>query len=235
MVRWILPFFVLSCFASKYDPKYFDSQSVSHLYFSLGYDKEIEGARWTHHLLQKRFITGSAKRKNNFRVDSFVNGLSAYASDYRGSGLDRGHLVPAADMKLNKVSMSESFYMSNISPQHPSLNRGRWSVLERKVRNWCLAKGELHVFTGPVFLNSYTRINGTNIAIPDGFYKVIFKETHKEAIAFFMPNKKLYGDIIQFSVNVDYIEEMTNIDFFSELPDFIEKRVESQVNLDYWN
>lgn len=234
MVRWILPFLVASCFAARYTPNHFRSQSVSHIYYNLGYDKQIEGARWTHYILKQSFINGRAKREDDFRVDPFVDGLSAYETDYRGSGLDRGHLVPAADMKLSRLSMSESFYMSNISPQKPSFNRGKWSALEKRVRLWCAKKGDLHVFTGPVFLKSLNRINGTYIAIPDAFYKIVFKDNAKEAIGFLMLNKRLNGDIMNYKITIDELESLTDIDFLSDLPDFIEDKVESKFNLSYW-
>ena len=54
--------------------------------------------------------------------------------DYTKSGYDRGHMAPAADMKWNKQAMEESFYMSNICPQNPNLNRGDWNDLEEKSR-----------------------------------------------------------------------------------------------------
>lgn len=45
-------------------------------------------------------------------------------------------MAPAADMKWNKQAMEESFYMSNICPQNPNLNRGDWNDLEEKSRQW---------------------------------------------------------------------------------------------------
>tara|TARA_B100001964_G_C13817459_1_gene415816 strand:- start:195 stop:395 length:201 start_codon:yes stop_codon:yes gene_type:complete len=58
---------------------------------------------------------------------SSVNTESASLSEYRGSGYDRRYLCPAA-------AMSETFYMSNMSPQVPDFNRGAWKKLEGKVR-----------------------------------------------------------------------------------------------------
>ena len=55
--------------------------------------------------------------KKNYRTTS---------KDYTNTGYDRGHLAPAADFSFSDIAMSESFYMSNISPQHPSFNRGIW-------------------------------------------------------------------------------------------------------------
>ena len=61
-------------------------------------------------------ITGVYKKDNHPIVS-----ISAALSDYRGSGYDRGHLGPAAYMKWFAQAMSESFYMSNMSPQYPGL------------------------------------------------------------------------------------------------------------------
>jgi len=62
------------------------------------------------------------------------------SGDYSGNGYDRGYLCPTGDMKLNLTSMSETFYMSNMSPQNPSFNRGIWETLESRVRTWALEK-----------------------------------------------------------------------------------------------
>jgi endonuclease G len=55
--------------------------------------------------------------------------------DYEKSGYDRGHLAPAADMGFSKITMAESFYYSNMSPQVPGFNRGIWKQLEEQTRN----------------------------------------------------------------------------------------------------
>lgn len=52
-------------------------------------------------------------------------------TDYINSKFDRGHMVPAADIRLVEKSsdsdvqklMDETFYLTNISPQKPSFNR----------------------------------------------------------------------------------------------------------------
>lgn len=73
---------------------------------------------------------GTLDRTDNFRADRSISTESAALSDYRGSGYDRGHLAPAADMKWAPAAMSESFLMSNMSPQDPGFNRGIWKKLE---------------------------------------------------------------------------------------------------------
>ena len=90
---------------------------------------------WRGNLL-KNETKGKEGRTNKFLPDPDVRGAKAYTGDYTKSGYDRGHMAPAADMKWSKQAMEESFYMSNICPQNPNLNRGDWNDLEEKSRQW---------------------------------------------------------------------------------------------------
>lgn len=101
--------------------------------------------------LTREMVEGSAVRKNDFREDPNVKTGSAKLIDYKGSGYDRGHLCPASAMCINDQAMSESFFMSNVSPQVPALNRGKWKSLEIKVRQLTVENDSLYVITGPVF------------------------------------------------------------------------------------
>jgi endonuclease G, mitochondrial len=85
-------------------------------------------------MLTPELINGSQDRTDDFRPDPAVSTASASLNAYKGSGYDRGHLCPAADMKLNQTSMSETFFLSNMSPQVEGFNRGIWSTLEDQVR-----------------------------------------------------------------------------------------------------
>jgi len=121
--------------------------------FVVGYDQRLRVATWAYERLSASSISGDAKRSNKFEEDS---GLSptfrARVSDYRGTGLDRGHLVPAADLRDSQESMDASFLLSNIVPQDAKLNRGYWKRLEDWVRGLTMLFEEVHVITGPLFL-----------------------------------------------------------------------------------
>lgn len=234
MVRWILPFIALSSFALEFIPEANSTQKIRHKFYSIGYDENIEGSRWTYYVLNKKLSNGTTPRKNYFKADPKVYTGSAAPHDYKGSGFDRGHLVPAGDMKLSKTSMKESFFMSNISPQHPSFNRGKWRALENRIRKWFLKISDLHIFTGPIFYAQYNYLNGTHIAIPDAFYKIIYSHKYSQSISFIMENKKLRHDPFKYVVTIDDIEKLTKIDFLRELPDYTEKKIESQINVNYW-
>ena len=96
----------------------------------MSYLETHEQAEWVYYRLNSNLVSGNVKRSNNFREDKSIRTGSANLSDYKYSGYDRGHLAPAGDMKSSNTGMSESFFMSNISPQTPSFNRGGWKKLE---------------------------------------------------------------------------------------------------------
>lgn len=59
---------------------------------------------------------------------------TAVDRDYAGSGFDRGHLLPSADRDDSRAENDATFYLSNVSPQYPKLNRNQWRLLEEQVR-----------------------------------------------------------------------------------------------------
>ena len=129
-------FLALGSFADgRYIPVYDDGIRVDYKHYCLGFNKEHRQANWVYYELGATNLTGKASRKNDFRVDPKISRWSATPDDYKRSGYDRGHLCPAADMSFNAKAMSETFYMSNMSPQVPMFNRGIWKELEEHVRN----------------------------------------------------------------------------------------------------
>ncbi len=211
---------------------------VRHTAYALKYCEEFEQARWVAYVLRPCMISGAVSRTNDFRPDPLVKTGSASPEDYRGSGFDRGHLVPAADMKSSRKCMSETFYMSNMSPQRPAFNRGIWKELENLVRRWVRRDGELLIVTGPVLSSGGLSVIGqSRVAVPDLFYKVVldYREPEIKAIAFVLPNEKSREALSAFAVCVDRVEELTGIDFYAGLPDDVEERLESSLELDRWS
>ena len=93
------------------DPAY---QQVTHLGYVLAYAEDHEQAAWVAYELTATEVAGTEERTNNFRRDQAIRTGTATKADYKGSGYDRGHLAPAADMKWSPAAMSESFYLSNM-------------------------------------------------------------------------------------------------------------------------
>jgi endonuclease G len=210
------------------------AEIVKHKYYTLAYSEEHEQALWVYYLLTPEFIVGTLNRSDNFRPDPAVSTGSATLADYKNSGYDRGHLCPAADMKLNATAMSETFYLSNMSPQVPGFNRGIWSNVEEQVRKWTLEYDSLYIVTGPVFRDNLGVIGRNKITVPGYYYKVIYSPRKKEMIGLILPNASSPESVGKFVVPVDSVEALTGIDFFPELADEIENKLEGNVDILAW-
>lgn len=213
------------------DPKF-----VRHQYYTLHYNEEHEQANWVAYKLEARYLKGDAKRPNDFRSDPKVITGSATPADYRNSGYDRGHLAPSGDFKFSAEAMSETFYMSNMSPQQNEFNAGIWHDLEREVRNWTVKKKNIYVVMGPVLEKGLKKIGANQVSVPKRYFKIVINDdpTHPHALAFLMANRNSYLEPENYAVSIDEIESLTGIDFFPELDDEVEKILESQINKSTW-
>lgn len=211
-------------------------QLIRHTAYTLSYNASRKIPNWVAYELLGSHTRGKVSRTNRFIPDPLVKGKSATTADYTGSGYDRGHMAAAADMAWNKKAMAESFYLSNICPQKPVLNRGLWKNLEDQVRRWAVSDSAIVIVTGPIVGNSTETIGKNRIAVPQSFFKVILSPYGKKvkAIGFLLDNKEETGPLKNYAVSVDSIERLTGLDFFSSLPDELEKRAEATVNLKDW-
>jgi endonuclease G, mitochondrial len=208
---------------------------VKHTYYTLAYSEENEQPFWVFYRLTPDFLNSSIDRTDDFRPDPSVLTVSASLDDYKGSGYDRGHLAPAADMKINDTSISESFFMSNMSPQVPGFNRGIWSKLESLVRTWCTNEDTIYIVTGPVFRDNIGTIGANQVTIPGYYYKAILDITdEKKMIALVLPNASSSEPLENFVITVDSLESLTEIDFFPGLPDNIETTLEKSKDKSKW-
>ncbi len=204
--------------------------------YALGYRESAEQAAWVcYELTAEEVRLKVCDRNDNFRPDPRVNTGSATLDDYRGSGYDRGHLAPSADMCWSWASMDESFFMSNMSPQLPGFNRGIWAQLEGCVRDNAVAAGALWVVTGPVLDAGLPTIGSSGVAVPGAYYKVLLdREPTPRMLAFLLP-QTASGKLADFVVSVDQVEVRTGLDFFSALPDGEEKALEAAVHPEGWS
>lgn len=211
---------------------------VKHRFYTLSYSEKDEQAKWVAYELTKNKVNSFiAERTNDFREDPILKSGSATLADYRGSGYDRGHLCPAGDMTFSRLAMSESFYMSNMSPQDKSFNRGVWRELEEQSRDWARANQHLYVVTGPVLEKRMAKkIGNSRVSVPKAYYKVLLdlSEPEQKAIAFLIPNSKQVKPLDEFAMTIDELETLTSIDFFPSLPDEQENLLESSINLSRW-
>lgn len=214
------------------------SQVIEHIGYTVSYNEQRRNPNWVAYELTDKEAAGKEPRASKFIPDPLVIGNQATDDDYRRSGWDRGHLAPAADMKWSEQAMDESFYLSNISPQNNNLNRGVWKSIEELTREIAVKYKNVLVVTGPVFTNEngLGSIGENRVLIPNGFYKVLLiNDNGYKGIGFYCENVAGKKKLITYAHSIDYIEELTGIDFFHKLPDEIEYFVESEYDWSVWN
>ena len=194
-----------------------DDQIIYYKGFTISYNNTHEQPNWVFYTLTKEDIIcdDEAKRKDNFVEDHKIEGHSAYLDDYKGSGYDRGHLKPSADERCDQDEMNETFYMSNMSPQDPSFNRGGWKSLETYVRNVPVENDSCYVITGPILNTSLKTIGSNEVSVPEFFFKIVyvFKDGKLEVLCFIMPNKKITDPLYSYRISLAELEKFANIDF----------------------
>lgn len=211
---------------------------LTHKAFAFEYSEEHEQAKWVAHVITPDVVKLGVKRTNDFRVDPLVStgttdSIDYYAYDgskegdkrYFTYGYDRGHLAPSADFRWSKEALSESYYYSNISPQAPGFNRGKWADLEGFLRKYVITKKvKLLVITAPILREGLPKIEQSpnGVSIPEQFIKVAYDPVNKQAIGFIMDNKELTESLRQYAVSVDEVEKVIGYDLFANVSENIE-------------
>lgn len=210
-------------------------QILTGRHFTIGYSWYFRQAKWTLEIINRdRDLVndiGAIERLNNFRADTriprrFRAGLKAYTD----SGHDRGHLVGSANQDLQNIQNSETFLLSNMSPQHPDFNRGIWRKLEEAIRELDSRPStlETYVLTCPVFYfgEPIDRIGkeqadfGISVPIPHAFMKSVLAENKRGRLrlwTFEMRNQKLDGALGDYLVNTYDAEQIVGGAFWDRI------------------
>tara|TARA_B110000902_G_scaffold245119_1_gene298985 strand:+ start:54 stop:818 length:765 start_codon:yes stop_codon:yes gene_type:complete len=225
----------------KYMPSSSSGEIINHSFYSLSYLEDHEIPEWTIYFSTKARLEGEGfPRTSDFRPDPKIKDGSAQLIDYKGSGYDRGHSVPAADMVFSKIAISEAFYLSNIAPQKAGFNRGIWKRLEDFIRSELTPKYDsLIIVTGCLLQDSSnfdqpkTQIG--NVSVPFFYYKVIIDVKRKSSIAFIISNKtepipNNSNGFLKYICSIKDLERLTGIDFFYKLSEKEELDFEDGIN-----
>lgn len=210
---------------------------VKHNGYSLSYSEKHEQAEWVAYSLDKKDIVYKDRKRPYFIEDPKVKTTSASWRNYKKSGYDRGHLCPAGDRRKSLESYNETFYTSNISPQRHDFNAGIWNKLEQKTRYWAKKYNHLYVITGGVLEDNLKTIGTEKVSVPKEFYKILLDFTQPEikAIVFLIPHQESKKPLHEFVVSIDELEQKTGIDFFYQLPDDLENKLEKSSSYKGWS
>ena len=221
----------------SFQPTSTTGEIVHHPYYSLSYDEKYEQAEWVAYTLTANQIRHTKFKRPYFERDKKVKTKSAHYKNYSNSGYNKGHLCPAGDRKFSKEAYDETFLMSNVSPQTNAFNAGVWNRLEQKTRYWATKYKGIFVVTGGVLKPNLKTIGREKVSVPKEFYKIILDYTEPEikAIAFLVPHRDSNKALYSFVTSIDAIEKLTSIDFFPNLPDEIENKLEAKSSYKQWS
>ncbi len=171
-----------------------DGKPIHHSRFSIIFNKERGFASVTAHNIDGLTIIpeGEIDRKDRFRLDPNVPSELQVDNDrgYVNNPWDRGHLVRRralhyGDLAIAKKADAESFFWTNIAPQHERLHDTAWG----KIEDWILdftddTDKRVSIFTGPVFTpedpEHQNKPSELPIKIPAGFWKILALKREEE-------------------------------------------------------
>lgn len=182
---------------------------------ALQFDNSARLAAWVQYVLHAEHTVACGVRPTQFQPDPLVP-LRARVSgqNYARSGWDQGHLAPNADQSWHPQVQQESFYLTNVAPQHPQLNRQLWNRLEQAVRTWTHAHGAHVIITGVIYGDSTQTLGFHQIRIPTHFYKIITHVESHRTWAFLAENSVTpHRDIARIQSTVSAIAQLSGIRF----------------------
>lgn len=204
--------------------------------YSTGYDARLKNPAWVYEHLTAENIQGDTDRSHfTFKEDEKIpKNLRASIASYKGQGLDQGHMAPAANHRATPETMNDTFYLTNICPQCPQLNREYWSRLERHIRELTKQYQHVYVVTGPLYLPyqegkrkfvKYQVIGDDDIAVPSHFFKVITledKRGNRQVQAYVLPNAVTPIDtpFNKFKTTVQKVERAAGMILFNQISSF---------------
>ncbi|MFT4667562.1 MAG: endonuclease G [Polaribacter sp.] len=198
-------------------------QILYNRHYVLGYSYYFRQAKWALEIVDADET--EVVRQDNFRADYRVpEEFRADLDVYKGSKYDRGHLVSSANKRETNLQNSETFLLSNMSPQKPRFNRGIWKSLEEAVRKLDRQKKvfETYVISGPLFYfdkevkmigDSSEKIDVT-LPIPHAFFKSILAENNTGTInmwSFIIPNEPTDKELEDFLVKTSKVEKISGL------------------------
>lgn len=207
--------------------------------FTLNFNKDNHTANYVAWELLSSETTGSANRNNyNYWVDKDLEGCLSTDFAYSTYSYERGHMCPAADNKWSGAAMKDCMVMANMCPQLRQLNSGLWSTLEEKEREWAKRFGSVWIIAGPLYSDTDTLyVGGAKARVASAYFKAFLynDNNNPKAIAFVFQNGSNPGNLKDYAMSIDQLEEVTGYDFFSALPDDIENVIEATCNFSDWN
>jgi len=223
---------------------------ADHLLFNrqyiIGYSYLLRQAKWALELIDlNNRVDDLDDRIDSFRPDYRIpEKFRANLADYKRSGFDRGHLVASANRQESELLNSETFLLTNMSPQHADLNRDIWRRLEQHIRDLCGLENIVEVYTicGPLFrIGEKIEVIGFDpdnpndvvIPVPHSYFKSILAEDVKGKIkiwTFVFPNEDCPDPLKDYQRSTSYVEKWAGLPLWDRLTGKEANRIKDKMN-----
>lgn len=193
------------------------AQPICREAYLVAYDAPVRIPAYVAYTLLPQNALGCFPRTNAFVADASIQG-GATPSDYAGTGYDKGHAAPDGDLSWSQIVEYESFLMTNMYPQHGSLNRGIWKLLETSVRGWAVQRNQAYtIYVGAFYGQGDEYIANGKVIVPHGYYKIVINNSTKEIAGWAFPHTKPYvnlgNDLTKFRVPVAQIQQQAGVKY----------------------
>lgn len=227
----------------------YDPQGVN---YCVEWDYKIMSQRWSCYQMHAGYRVNGISRyysdTNQYPRDPELSSHYYLSQDFfYGSGFDHGHICPSADRLYSVAANTQTFYLTNMQPQYNSFNAGLWAEMENKVRTWTSTRTSDTLYVckgGTIDGQVYEGKSGTlqkirnQLLVPRFFYMALLLKNSMgyRAMAFWTDQNTNHNtsDLSKYAITIDELERRTGIDFFCNLPDDLERQVESNLALNSW-
>jgi len=193
------------------------AQPICREAYLVAYDAPVKIPVYVAYTLLPQNALGCFPRTNAFVADASLGGTGARPDDYVATGYDKGHAAPDGDLSWTQQVEYESFLMTNMYPQHGSLNRGIWKLLETSVRGWAVQMNQPYtIYVGALYGAGDPTI-GNGVIVPNGYYKIVVNGATGEIAGWAFPHTKPYvnlgNDLTRFRLPIPSIESRAGVKF----------------------
>ena len=221
--------------------------------YSLEWDHQLRATRWVCYQVYSsiRMSNVSRPQEDPWAYDPNIKESEQQRTYNELSGskpplskstyYEKGHIVASADRLCSREANNQTFYMTNIYPMVHDFNGGIWASMESRVRSWGSKSDSLYVCKGGTVDNENDILGRTtgNHIVPRYFYMAILskKSSQWQAVGLWVEHQdgSNWMALTDYAVSIDRLEQLTGLDFFCNLPDEIEDKVEASINYSYWS
>jgi len=193
------------------------AQPICREAYLVAYDAPVKIPVYVAYTLLPQNALGCWPRTNAFVADQSLNGTGAKPDDYAGTGYDKGHAAPDGDLSWSEIVEYESFLMTNMYPQHGSLNRGIWKLLETSIRGWAVQQNQSFTIFIGAFYGQGDEYIGKGVIVPHGYYKIVVNNQTKQIAGWAFPHTKPYvnlgNDLTKFRMPIAQIQQQAGVQY----------------------